>query len=272
MKRVLIFLLLAGLPEWTLAAGERSAAGAHILGMASAGVAFNDLWSIVNNPAGIAWIRGPEAGISFENRYMLAQINRQHLVVGVPFKPFVMGISLSNYGNKLYREVMAGLVFSRKFGRQFAAGVKFDWIHLSAGTEYGSKNLVTFEIGLIFKPTGPVSFGLHIVNPVPVRITENLHDYLSTSFNTGLKWDISEKLLLTAEAEKVVQHPLTIRIGTGYKVLNIFEIRAGITTHPWAFTFGAGFAAGKIHIDLSTGYQRSLGFSPAASISYRLNR
>lgn len=272
MKRVLILLLLAGISQRTMAAGERTAAGAHILGMASAGVAVSDLWSVINNPAGIAWLRGPEAGISFENRFMMAQISRQHLAAGVPFKPFVMGISLSNYGNHLYREVMAGLAFARKFGRKFATGVKFDWLQLSAGAETGSKGLVSFEIGLMFKPSGPVSLGLHIVNPVPVRITGNLHDYLSTSFNTGLKWDVSEKLLMTVEAEKMVHHPLAIRVGTGYKVSDIFEIRAGVTTHPWAFSCGAGFAAGKIHIDLSTGYQRTLGFSPAASVAYRLKR
>jgi hypothetical protein len=269
MKRNIILILgLQAVCLSVIAGGERTAAGGRSAAMGGTSAANHDLWSIHNNQAGLAWLKTASAGFAFENRFLMAGITTEVIGLAIPFKIGTAGISVHRYGNNLYNELTAGIAFARKFGKKFSAGVQFDYIRMHQGGEYGNKQLISFEVGLMYQTYDNLVIGMHLVNPVPVKLTHIQEEYLPASLNLGLSYRFSKEFEATVEVEKETQFPPVFRIGTEYQFSKPLCARIGISTNPMAFTFGFGIKTGKLIFDFSSGYHQVLGFSPTGSVCY----
>ncbi|MEI6435953.1 MAG: hypothetical protein WCP32_13985 [Bacteroidota bacterium] len=254
------------------AAGERNPAGGRAAGMGGTSVALIDFWSLSNNEAGLAWLKTGAAGFSFENRFLLADITTEVVGIAIPLKVGTFGLSVNRYGNNLYNELKGGLVFARKFGARFGAGLQFNYQRFHLAGEYGNRKIISFQIGLIYQPDKRISVGVQIINPVPVKITENPAEYLPASINLGLTWQLSDEFLATIEVGKELQNLPVFRAGAEYHFAKPLFVRIGISTNPMSFTFGFGIETGKLKFDFSSGYHQQLGFSPSASVVYTFKR
>ena len=273
MKRLILICCLfvcMSLPGW--ASGERIPTGGRAAGMSGAAVASIDLWSLRNNQAGLAWLDAVSAGLAFENRFLLAEISLQDVGVVVPFNFGTIGISVKRYGNKLCNELQGGLAFARKFGKRFSMGIEFDYLRFHLDGDYGNRNLVSCQIGMIYQPDKKITLGVHIVNPIPVKITETPAEYLPSSISAGLAWHLSGAFLVMAEVEKDLMNLPVFRAGAEYHFSRPLFARIGISTNPVAFSFGFGVETGRLTIDFASGYHPSLGFSPSCSLSYSFKR
>ena len=254
------------------ASGERNHAGGRAAAMGGTAVAMMDFWSLRNNQAGLAWLTSGTAGFAFENRFLLADLMTEEAGIAIPFKPGTLGVSIKRYGNSLYNELNGGLAFARKFGKHFGAGLEFDYLRLHLAGEYGDKNLITCQIGIIFQPVKKITVGVHIVNPYPVKTAVNPPEYLPASINLGIAWQFSDEFLAAIEAEKELLNLPVFRAGAEYHFTKPLFVRIGISTNPMSFTFGFGVESGKIKIDFASGYHQLLGFSPSGSVVYLFKR
>lgn len=254
------------------AIGERFPSGAKSISMGGTGVAEKDIWALYHNPGGIAGIGQLSAGIASDNRFLLSALSRQHLAIVIPFRIGVTGLAVSGYGNSLYREVVAGFAFSRNFGEKFSAGIRFEYLSERTAVRDKAINLFSFGIGMMFCPRDDLSFGLHVVHPYPVKVSDQPPEYLPVTMTLGLTWELSASLRLSAEAEKDFQAPLSVKAGAECRLGKLFTVRLGFSTAPFEFTFGAGIQRGQVTFDIASRYHPILGFSPAASVAYRIKK
>jgi hypothetical protein len=253
------------------AAGERTPAGGRSLAMGGTSAGLCDFWSLSNNQAGAAWLKGVTAGLSFENHFQLKELMYEHVGVALPLKAGTFGLLVNRFGNNQYSELKAGLNYSRNFGKHFAAGLQFDYLRLQITDGYGSKHLLSCEIGLMYHADKNLTIGVQLLNPVPVKIVAHPMELLPPIICVGLSYRFSDDFLTAIEAEKDLTNPLTFRAGAEYHVARPVFVRIGISTSPMAFTFGFGMEFGKFRIDMASGYHQVLGFSPSGSVIYSFN-
>ncbi len=269
MKKMTITWVLFALTNLSgFAAGERIVAGGRSLAMAGTSVTTCDLWSLCNNQAGTAWLKGISAGLSFENRFLLKELMYEQLGFALPSKAGTFGLLVNRFGNSQYSEFKAGVSYARKFGKRFSIGVQLFYMQIRIARDYGNKNLASCEIGLIYKADKHLSVGVQLLNPVPVKITVQPCEQLPTIICLGLSYGFSDSFLMCAEAQKDLENPLIIRTGAEYHFAKPAWARIGISTSPFSFTFGFGLEFGRVKLDMASGYHQELGFSPSGSITY----
>jgi len=266
--RISSFFLLLFATVGGYAAGENIPVGGRSSAMGGISVSQNDFWSISNNQAGAAWFKGVTAGLYAENRFLMKELMVQQIGIALPLKAGTFALLVSHSGNNLYNEIKAGLSYARKFGKHFAVGVQIDYLRIHIKDDYGSKNLLSCEIGLMYHADQHMNIGIHLINPVPVHITAYPAELLPTIICVGLSYQFSDAFVAAIEAEKDLEHRPLFRAGAEYRFTKPFLARIGIATNPMSFTFGFGLETGRIKIDISSEYNQALGFSPSVSIIY----
>jgi len=266
--RTIILLFVLFLKISCYAAGERIIAGARSLAMGGATVVLPDIWSSFNNQAAAAFLDQPGIGIFFENHFFIKELQYEGLAIAWPTKQGTFSAIIHYSGASLFNEIKTGLAYSRKFGKYFSAGIQLDWVRVHVAEEYGNKNLISCEIGLLYRANKQFSLGLHIVNPVPIKLSSLPRELLPTTFCLGTGIQFSPSFLTTLEIEKDLQFPPVFRCGMEYNFARSFNVRVGISTQPVTFSFGFGLEFGNFKLDLASTYHQVLGFSPSGSVIY----
>ncbi len=248
--------------------GERTPSGARSQAMGQTSVALCDFWSLSNNQAGTAWLKSISAGLSFENRFLVKELMYEQLGFALPTMAGTFGLFAGRFGNTQYSEIKAGLSYARKFGKHFAVGIQLDYFRIQITDDYGNKNLLSCEIGLMYQADKHLSIGVQVLNPVPVAITAHPREQLPSIICIGLSYRFSDNFLTTVESEKDLENPLAFRAGVEYHFARPAYARIGISTSPMSFSFGFGLEFGKLKFDMASGYHQALGFSPSGSIIY----
>jgi len=264
----IIALTLIAAAVYAVPVGERLPAGSRAKGFGETSVTSTDFWSISNNQAALAWQSAMAAGIYCENHFMLKELGRQYAGLILPTRAGVFGAGFGYSGDNHYNEIKTGLCFSRKFGPRFSAGMQIDLYHVRFSDIYGKKTLISCELGIFYRAGKVLVLGVHIINPVPVKLTSTPDEYLPMSICSGIGYQVSDAFLLTAEAEKDPQNPLIVRTGCEYRVNEKFRVRTGIISSPWSFTFGFGLHFGPLVFDIASVYHQQLGFNSSASLIY----
>lgn len=261
-----LLIMLAALNVFP--AGERIPAGGRAIAMGRASVAQTDFWALCNNQAGTAWLKGISAGVGFENRFLIKELGFEYLGMAFPTKAGTFGLIFNRFGNTQYNELKAGLCYARKFGKYFSAGVMIDYLRIHISDDYGNKNLVSAEIGLLYQASRYLSFGVQVLNPVPVMISSHPGERLPSIICIGLSYRFSKEFMVALETEKDLENPLRFRLGAEYHFAGVAYTRIGLSTQPMVFTFGAGLKFGKVTLDVASEYHQALGFSPSASLLF----
>jgi hypothetical protein len=269
MKRAMMVSLLALLTiQNGFTAGERTPAGGRAWAMGGTSVSNCDFWSVTNNQAGTAWLHGACIGFAFDNRFMLKELMSEQLGFVMPLKAGTFGVILNRFGDNQYSEFKSGISYARKFGEHFSTGVQFDYLRIHINMDNGNKNLLSSEIGLMYQADHHLCIGVQILNPYPVKITENPAEQLPADICIGLSYQFSGGFVAAIEAEKDLKNPVVIRTGAEYHFAGPAFARIGISTSPMSFTFGFGLIFGKTKTDIASGYHQALGFSPSGSVIY----
>jgi hypothetical protein len=273
-KGVIIFVVfvLLGSSQLTMGAGEPRVIGGRAAGMCGISVAATDPWSAANNQAANAWNKGILCGVYFEDRYLLKELSYKALVFSACTKQGVFSASCMQFGSEVYSELKSGISYARKFGKSFSAGIQLDYYRFSISEDYGSKNILNCELGLLFRPGKQVWIGFHCINPVPVKLSQTSGESLPTLIQLGLAYYFTEDLMLSAEIEKDPVSKACARIGGECRFAKILSARAGFATGPFRFSFGAGIVMKRFTVDIASEYSQALGFSPAVSIQYEFRK
>ncbi len=267
--RSLLFALSAALATSCLAGGELLPAGARFAGMGYTGLTTADLWSIRLNPAGLAGLDKPMAGVFYQSHWLSKDLAQQGLAVAVPLGKGTFGISGDRFGYSLYNETKVSAAYAMRFGEGLRASVQVNYLGVRLGEIYGSASAFAAEVGMQARLTDALWIGAHVYNPTRVKIGGPYDDRIPTLLRAGFGYTFSKKLLMTLEAEKDIDQPERMRMGMEYHPNDVLYLRTGITTGPAQGHFGAGFRLKRVDIDLAVAVRSQLGTTPIIGLNYR---
>ncbi|MFT7611225.1 MAG: hypothetical protein ACI9J3_000167 [Parvicellaceae bacterium] len=271
MKNILLYLVIS-LPLFSFAGNENWHLGARSAGMAHSSVTLYDVWSTHHNQGGLGWLENATAGVYFENRFAIKELNQMGASVAVPFKGGTFGLNYSGFGWSQYKENKVGLAYGMKLNDKISAGVQANFHSLRLGGNYGSSSALTVEAGIQARVTEELTIGVHIFNPTKTKLNEYNDERIPTIMRFGAGYQFSDKLLITAEAEKDIEFDGIVRVGIEYMPGEKLYIRGGVATNPNIIAFGFGMKFDSFRADIASTYHQVLGFSPQVSLSFDFNK
>lgn len=245
-------------------------AGARSMSMANSSVALSDEWSYHHNPGATAFLKHTSAGISYENRYLLKELQMQALVVVHPLKTGVLSAGAQSYGYQSYRTTRAGLGYSLRLGEKLAAGVQLNYQGMRI-ERYGSRSTVTAEAGFLAKITPKTAVGFSVMNIGRSRLAEFRDERFATLMRLGMSYQATDKVIVLLEAEKALRVKLRMKGALEYELISHFYMRTGAACNPTEITFGFGYhTSGRLMLDLGSAWRQQLGWSPHFGLNYHL--
>lgn len=246
--------------------------GAKAIGVGQSGVNFKDLWAITNNQAGIAFLKRPTLGISYEERFHMKELSLKTVAFALPTNKIGnFGVSFTHFGDSEYSESRINLAYGRMLGEHFVMGLAFDYIGMSVGgtSETGSVGTVTGELGIMAEPIRNLWLSAHIYNPFGIDISnDEYEERLPILLRFGALYHFNEELLFVTEIEKDIDYDTRVKAGVEYTFLGKFIFRGGIATKPTEYSAGFGLKLKKIQADLAFYKHQYLGYTPSVAISY----
>jgi long-subunit fatty acid transport protein len=246
--------------------------GARSMSLANASVAIEDVWAFHHNPAALAEIKKLGFGVSYENRFLLKELQSQGLTAVIPLKSGVLSIGAQSFGYTEFRTYRSGLGYSLKLSDFLALGVQLNHHLVRINSFYGSNQTLTGEIGLLAKVNENLKIGVSVFNISRNKLSEFKEDRYTTLLRIGTGYKLSKKLLLLCEAEKNVDFPIRFKSGIEYQPIADFYIRGGFATEPIEYSFGVGYCYKKNYkLDIGSAYHQILGWSPHFSFTVQMN-
>jgi hypothetical protein len=242
--------------------------GARSNSLANASVALSDAWSYHHNPGALAEIHERAIGVSYENRFLLRELQSQGFVYAQPLKKGVISFGVQSFGYKNFRTFRGGLGYSMKLSEKFMAGVQMNYQSLNLTEFYGSQHTLTAELGIQCLLTEKWRVGMSLFNLGRAKLSAYQDDRFSTLMRIGMAYTFSEKLIFLTEAEKNLEFPIRLKSGLDYKITKQFYFRTGVATEPVEFTFGFGYKLKNFQLDLGSAYHQQLGWSPHFGLTY----
>ena len=245
--------------------------GARSSALANTSLTLVDVWSAHHNQAGLGFISKASAGVSYENRFQLAETGLSSAVIALPLKnnKGTFGLSVRKFGYSQYNESKIGLGFGRSFGDHLSIGMQLNYQSIQIGDIYGNKSAFTVEVGAMYKLSPELTIAAHIYNPSRSKITEFDQDRLPAIMRLGMRYQFSKRVFLAVETEKDTYNKAVLRCGMEYFVGDILFLRAGVASQPLSNSFGFGLKLNKFQVDMAGNFHPVLGISPQLSLTYQ---
>ena len=265
LMTIFIFSLQFSFCQGWLPMGSRS----HALGNAS--VAIDDIWAYHHNPANLVSVKKLGFGLSYENRFLLKELQSQGFVVALPLKAGVISFGLQSFGFKNFRTNRLGVGYSMKLAEFLSCGVQLNYHQVRLTDAYGRKDALTAELGLKANITDNWKVAFSVFNLTRTKISEFGEDRLSTLMRLGTQYTFSEKVMLVAELEKNIEFPVRFKTGIEYSPIRKLFLRGGFATQPIEISAGLGYRfKEQFQLDIGSAYHQILGWSPNFSLTYQM--
>jgi hypothetical protein len=265
LMTIFIFSLQFSFCQGWLPMGSRS----HSLGNAS--VAIDDIWAYHHNPANLVSVKKLGFGLSYENRFLLKELQSQGFVVALPLKVGVISFGLQSFGFKNFRTNRLGVGYSMKLAEFLSCGVQLNYHQVRLTDAYGRKDALTAELGLKANITDNWKVAFSVFNLTRTKISEFGEDRLTTLMRLGTQYTFSEKVMLVAELEKNIEFPVRFKTGIEYSPIRKLFLRGGFATQPIELSAGLGYRfKEQFQLDIGSAYHQILGWSPNFSFTYQM--
>jgi hypothetical protein len=232
-----------------------------------------DIWSAYNNQANLASIENINAGLHYENQFVMNQLGVSAGVFVLPALTGTFGFDIAHMGLDDYGETRIGVGYGKKLAKRLSLGVQFNYHLLTFTSGYPDFYTFTGEIGLIAEPLDNLFIGAHIFNPTFAKLNSMFEDPVPVIFEIGAGYQVAGKLMLTAEIEKERYDDMSPRFGIDYILFKSMSLRSGVSLNPVEVCFGVGWISKKkLSLDFAFYHHEILGYSPQISLSYSFGK
>lgn len=268
MPKLLLSLLSLTSVQFISAQGYNFV-GARSASLSGSSVCLTDAWAYHHNPGAVAAVTAFSAGVYYDARFVAKELQTQALAVALPLRTGVISAGGQFTGYSQYRTTRAGLGYALGLGEKFSAGVQLNLQQLKFGGNYGSANTATAEAGILAKISEKWSVGASVMNIGRQRVTSGLDERYPSLLRMGMAYIPSKTVTVTAEIQKEIIHPVSVKAGIEYQPAATFFIRGGAQTSPAGCAFGVGYKKSNFAIDAGSGFQQVLGFTPHFGLRYQ---
>lgn len=246
----------------------------HILpaGAAEAGMTYSCItkpgfWSSFHNQALLPFNASLSFGVNYHNRFMISELGTRSASLVIPSGKACLGILYSQSGYKDFMRHTAGIACGLRLSEKISAGIQSDFITEKSPGEYNGRRSITFEGGISIMPSEKIRIGVHLFNPIPNSLRNNL---LPSALRAGTGIYLNRLLFASAEAEISTGGTLNLKTGFEYETGERFLIRGGFSSENTSFSFGMGYTIKFAQIDLGFTTHERLGISSSVSMIFKL--
>jgi len=267
VKIIITFIAFILVPNMLLAQFDFGLTSAKTEALGGVQSVQQHAFSAIENQAGLATLNSVSIGITGQNQYLLEGLNNFALAAALPTNSGTFGLGIQYQGFKTYTEMKAGIAYGRQLLDNLNIGAQIHAYHLNI-TNYGSKTMVNFDLGIQAELTNQLLIGAHIKNPIKINVTEDEQLPIPTSITAGIQYSASNKAKVMVEAEKTVNRDALFKAGLHYQFNEDFTLLLGVTTNPAVFSMGVSWQVQSLEIVLGSTYHTVLGYSPVLSIGF----
>lgn len=255
---LLLFLNLIVFPQYN--------PGARQISMANSDVALaNDVFSLFNNPAGLAQCNWREVGIYYSPApFGLTELSNGYVAYNEPFNFGSISIGGMTYGFELYRESKVVLGYSYNYEDILFAGATFNY-HTYSIQNYGSTSAFYFNLGGLVYILDELRWGF-VVNNLNRASIADIDDQIPMVLLTGFSFDILQNFSLNFALEKDIRFNPSVQFGIEYDIIEYLSLRAGTSNDPSRFTAGLGINYSIFSLDYAFFTHQDLGLTHQAGI------
>jgi hypothetical protein len=240
--------------------------GAKQIAMSNSDVALSDdVFSLFNNPAGLAQLNWRELGLYYSPApFGLNELANGYIAYTEPLGFGSAGIGAMTYGFELYRESRLLLSFSTSYLNKFFAGVSFNY-HIVSIQGYGNKTVFYLNAGCLGYITDELRIGFFVQNINQASFTSQ-EDQISILLNAGLSYNIYDDLSLNFAVEKDIRYNASVKSGINYDLIDNLSLRIGFANEPAEFSCGIGIHFSYFNFDYAVFTHPDLGLTHQAGI------
>lgn len=226
-----------------------------------------ELWSVANNQANLAFNRHLQAGITSEYRFMMKELALHSFAVSIPVRTGAFGLLYSRQGFAEYNENIMELAFGMPLGDRFAAGLCLSYNRIDVEPSAYSWHSPGFNIGCLYQVNPAFKTAIQIRSYFKKDLTT---DKLSihSAYTLACDYVFSEKITSMAEIYKISSIEPGLRFGMEFEAYDHLFLRGGCQTFPFLLSFGVGYTIRGMIIDIGFGSSDRLGMTPSFSIVY----
>lgn len=241
--------------------------GPRFTALASAGVSLADSWSIQQNQAGLASIKKLTLAIAVEKPFAGYDLSTQSIILIIPFRNNVVGLSFQRYGVTSFSEQRTALSYAKNFGDKLYAALNFNYHSLKI-ENYGATQTYSVEAGLQYRLNPKFTFGVHVANPGRSAAINETYANLPFRFQIGASYNFSEKVMLCSAFEHNFGKQTDSKFGMEYQIFSLLYLRGGVSANPFKQYAGFGVNYHQLRVDIATSSHPALGYSPQIALSY----
>ena len=267
----LIFTLLVFLTLNTIVIPQFNP-GARQISLANSDVALaNDVFTLFNNPSGLAQLSWREVGVYYSPApFGLTELANGYVAYHEPLSFGSMAIGGMTYGYDLYRESKIILGYSYNYDNIFFAGIAANY-HTFSIQNYGSTGTFYLNIGGLVYLLDEIRWGFYVNNINKASIA-NIDDQIPMVLATGFSFDILKNFSLNFALEKDIRYNPSIQFGIDYDIIEYLSLRIGGSNQPSRFTTGIGINYSIFSLDYAFFTHPDLGLTHQAGIILSFER
>lgn len=272
MKRIIFIIASYLLINRCCAFDLTRTAGGRAAAMGRTSVCEQGIWASCNNPAGLAYLKGWNFGLYYENQWLLKETAFKTGGIAKSFESIgCIGLSVSQFGGENYSENQFGIVYARDFGPYLQMGLQTEYLLLHWGDAYPNQGALCVSLGIQSQITKKLRLGACLFNPMMAKLKSLNEDLLPTVMRFGLAYQFTNDFIGQCEAEYDSSHEgLQLKGGFEYQLFKRFSLRAGAQYHPNILSFGLGYEIQRLHVDVAAQMHQVLGASLQISMEYRI--
>jgi len=269
MKLILTIIIICSL---TLSAYSQYNPGAKQISLSNSDVALsNDVFSIFNNPAGLAQMNWREVGVYYSPApFGLSELANGFVAYHEPTSIGSFAIGGMSYGFDLYRESKFSLGYSYNYLNKFFAGVTINYQTVSI-QNYGNDGALFFNIGGLAYVSNILRLGFSIQNINRASFGDD-DDQIPMIFNTGLSYDVADELTLNFAVDKDIKYKASFQFGINYDIIEYLSLRTGFSNEPSKYSAGIGINYSMFSLDYAMYTHNDLGLTHQAGIIMSFGR
>jgi hypothetical protein len=240
--------------------------GARQIALSNSDVALsNDVFTLFYNPAGLSQINWRELGLYYSPApFGLKELSNGYFSYIEPtaFGSFAFGAM--TYGFDLYKENKISLGYSKRFEKNFFAGITINYNTISI-KNYGSDKSISFDIGCLLYFIENLTWGFSYHNITRASFGKEKNQ-IPVLILTGFSYSPIINASLNFALEKDLEYPLSIRFGLEYYPVKYLYLRTGFSTEPDKVSGGIGIVYSFFELDYSVFNHQELGLTHQAGI------
>lgn len=246
--------------------------GAKQISLSNSDVALsNDVFSLFNNPAGLAQMNWREIGVYYSPApFGLSELANGYAVYNEPTSIGSFAIGGMSYGFELYRESKISLGYSYNYLNSYFVGLTLNYQTISI-QNYGDDGALSLNLGMLAYIANNFRLGFSIQN-INRATFGSEKDQIPMILNTGLSYDVADELTLNFAVEKDIKYKSSFQFGINYDLIDYLSLRIGFSNEPSKYSAGIGINYSLFSLDYAMFTHNDLGLTHQAGIIISFGR